>query len=126
FLKDSWPLIFIGLMLAVQTRIDGIMIREMLGDRQAGYYGVSLRLIESLTFLPVIVGSSLFPAVVRAKSVSEDLYKFRLLNYYRLNFVIFLIVAVPIFLFSDWIVKLIYGTEFSSASGLLSLMATRL
>ena len=76
-LKDSWPLILSGIVLMIQARIDQVMIREMLGDKEAGYYSAALRLIESLAFLPVIVNQSLFPALQNAKNISEKVYKKR-------------------------------------------------
>ena len=125
-LKDSWPLILSGSVLMVQARIDQIMIKEMIGAVEVGYYSVALRLIESFGFIPMILKSSLFPAIQNAKKQSEKLYQNRLLNYYRLNFLLFLLMAIPIFVFSEQIVILLFGIEYKNAGILLALMASRL
>ena len=125
-LKDSWPMILSGMVLMIQARIDQVMIKEMNNTTEVGYYSVALRLIESLGFIPSILNNSLFPALVNAKKTSEELYQIRFLNYYRLNFALFLLAAIPIYFFSENIVMILFGKAYSPAGILLSLMAMRL
>jgi O-antigen/teichoic acid export membrane protein len=125
-LTESWPLILSGGALMIQARIDQVMIREMLGNAETAYYSVALRLIEALGFIPVVLHSSLFPALAKAKYISEKLYQNRYLNYYRLSFFLFLLTATPIYLFSGKIIVILYGEAYQPAGVLLSLMATRL
>jgi len=125
-LRDSWPIIFSSAMLMIQARIDQVMIKEMMGSVEVGYYSVALRLIEAFGFIPMMLKSSLFPAIQNAKKQSEELYQNRLLNYYRLSFLFFLVVAIPIFMFSEQIVVLLFGIKYKSAGILLALMSIRL
>ena len=125
-LKDSWPLILSGTVLMIQARIDQVMLQEMIGSKEVGYYSVALRLIETFGFIPMLLNSSIFPALVNAKKHSELLYRERFLNYYRMSFLLFVITFVPIFLFSERIVVLLYGIAYQPASVLFSLMAIRL
>ncbi len=74
----------------------------------------------------MLLKSSLFPAIQNAKKQSEKLYTTRLLNFYRLNFLLFLVVAVPIYLFAEQIVILLFGIEYQPAGVLLALMSIRL
>jgi len=125
-LKDSWPIIISGIALMVQARIDQVMLQEMVGSNEVGYYSVALRLIEAFGFLPMLLHRSIFPALVNAKKVSEELYRARFLNYYRLSFLLFLVTAIPILLFSEEIIVLLFGVAYQPASILLALMAIRL
>lgn len=125
-LKDSWPLILSGIVLMIQARIDQVMLQEMIGSKEVGYYSAAMRLIEAFAFVPMILNGSIFPALVNAKKVSQTLYRERFLNYYRLSFLLFLLVAIPIFLFSEKIVVMLYGVAYQPAGFLLSLMAIRL
>ncbi len=125
-LKDSWPIILSGIALMIQARIDQVMLQEMIGSIEVGYYSVALRLIESFGFVPMILNSSIFPALVNAKKVSQELYRERFLNYYRLSFLLFLATSLPIFLFAEKIVVLLYGNAYQPAGILLALMAIRL
>ena len=125
-LKDCWPLILSGMVLMIQSRIDQVMLQEMTSSKEVGHYSVALRLIEAFGFVPMLLNGSIFPALVNAKKVSQELYKERFLNYYRLSFLLFLLVAIPIFLFSEKIVVLLFGIAYETAGSLLSLMAIRL
>ena len=125
-LRDSWPLILSGGLLMIQARIDQVMLQAMVGSKEVGYYSVALRLIEAFAFVPMILNGSIFPALVNAKKVSQELYRERFLNYYRLSFLLFLLVAIPIFLFSEKIIVLFFGIAYKPAGILLSLMAIRL
>jgi len=125
-LNDSWPLILSGLAIYVQARIDQVMLGEMIGDAEVGQYSVAMRLIEAFTFLPMIIYSSVAPTVTQAKLRGEPYYLERLTNVYRLMFIVFLVLALPIFFFSESIVLLLYGQAYQQAGLLLSLFAIRL
>lgn len=125
-LKDSWPLILAGVSLMIQARIDQVMLKQMIGDSEVGYYSVALRFIEAVAFVPIVLRSSLSPAIINAKKISQNLYQHRLLNFYRLNFLLFLVVAIPIYFFAEKIVVLLLGAAYQPAGILLSLMAIRL
>lgn len=125
-LKDAWPMIISGLVLMIQARIDQVMLKEMVGDSEVGFYSVAMRLIETFAFVSIIFKSSLYPAIQNAKKSSAELYKNRLLNFYRLNFLSFLFVAIPIYLFAEKIVIMLYGVEYQPAGILLALMSIRL
>ena len=125
-LKDSWPLIFSGGVLMIQARIDQVMIKEMLGSLEVGYYSVAMRLIEAVAFIPMLLKSSLYPSIQSAKNQSKALYQDRLLNFYRLNFLFFLVLAIPIFIFAEPIIVLLFGIEYQPAGVLLALLSIRL
>lgn len=125
-LSDSWPLIFSGMVLMVQARIDQVMLKELSSNEEVGYYSVALRLVEIFGFIPVLIQGSLLPSLINSKKASEELYKKRLLNYYRLNFILFIGIAIPIALCSNLIISVLYGADFLAAVPLLALMSIRL
>ena len=125
-LRDSWPLVFSSGVLMIQARIDQVMLKEMVGNIEVGYYSVAIRLIEALAFVPILINNSLYPSIQNAKKHSEKLYQNRLLNFYRLNFLLFLVFAIPIFLFSEKIVVILFGIEYQPAAVLLAILSIRL
>jgi len=125
-LADSWPLILSSMVIIIQARIDQIMLKEMIGNQEVGYYSAGMRLIEAFGFIPVVLMQSLYPAIQNARSTSITLYHKRLLSFYRLNFALFLLVAIPLYLFAEAIVSLLYGEEFKRVGGILSLLSIRL
>ncbi|MEE9118610.1 MAG: flippase, partial [Calditrichia bacterium] len=125
-LKDSWPLILSGLAIYIQARIDQVMLGQMIGLGEVGQYSVAMRLIEAFGFIPMIIYISAAPTITEAKIQGEAEYYERLLNLYRLMFLLFLIVAIPIFLFSKQIVVILFGEEYKTAGALLALFSIRL
>lgn len=118
-LKDSWPLIFSGLVVMLYMRIDQIMIKEMLGDREVGLYSAAVRLSEVWYFIPMIITSSLFPAIVSAKKVSKELYYMRLQRLYTFMVWMAIGIALPMTFLSDWLVTLLYGEAYRDAGQVL-------
>ena len=125
-LKDSWPLVLGGFVLMIQARADQVMLKEMVGNSEVGYYSSAMRLIEVFGFIPMILTTSLFPAIVNAKKISVDLYKARLFNLYRLMMILFLLSAIPIYFFGEQVVIFLYKDAYAPAGELFSLMALRL
>ncbi len=133
-LSESWPMLVYGMAIYVQARVDQVMIKDLLtkvkGEALAfaevGQFSVALRMIEALGFLPDIVKRSLAPAITKAKAHSHALYTDRLLNLYRLMFLLFLLVAVPIYFTAEPLIVYFFGPEYKPAGFLLSLFAVRL
>lgn len=125
-LRDSWPLILSGAVLMVQARIDQVMLKAMIGNVSVGQYSVALKMVELFCFIPVVLSSSLFPLIQEAKNKSIIDFQDKLLFFYRLCFTFFLIVYVPMYLYSEDIVLLLFGDSYQGASMLISVMALRL
>jgi O-antigen/teichoic acid export membrane protein len=125
-LRESWPLALYGIALNIQARIDQVMLGKMMNNYEVGQYSVALKFIEIFGFVPVVLMNTFMPAVTKAKITGGDLYQSRLVNLYRLMFLAFLMVGVPIYLFSKKVIVLLYGSEFEAAGYLLSLFSLRL
>jgi len=120
-LKDSWPLILSGLVVSVYMKIDQIMIKEMLNTEAAGQYAAAVRLSEAWYFIPMVVASSLFPAIINAKKQSEGLYYARLQKLYDLMVWMAIAIALPMTFLSDWVVGLLYGGQYDQAGSVLTI-----
>lgn len=118
-LKNSWPLILSGIAISLYMRIDQIMIKEMLGEKEVGLYSAAVRLSEAWYFVPGIITASLFPAIVNAKKISQDLYYSRLQRLYTFLMWMAVVVAVPMTFISEWLVTLLYGVAFNEAGQIL-------
>lgn len=118
-LAHSWPLIFSGFVVTLYMRIDQIMIKEILGEKEVGLYSAAVRLSEVWYFVPILITQSLFPAIVGAKKINEELYILRLQRLYTFMLWISLMIALPTALASNWIINFLYGAEFSEAGKIL-------
>ena len=120
-LRNSWPLILPGIAVTLYTRIDQIMIKEMLGEREVGLYSAAVRLSEVWYFVPVIITVSLFPAIVNAKRISQELYNKRLQRLYSIMVYFAVGVALPVTFMAESIVVTLYGSHYQDAGIVLSI-----
>ena len=120
-LKDSWPLILSGISVMIYMRIDQVMIKEMLGAEAVGQYSVAVKLCEVWYFIPIVISSSLFPAIINAKKVSEEIYYKRLQKLYSLMIWLAIGIALPMTLVGDWFINSLYGPDFAEASSVLKI-----
>ncbi|WP_034256620.1 flippase [Arenibacter latericius] len=120
-LRDSWPLILSTIIVSIYMKIDQVMLKEMINNQAVGQYAAAARLSESWYFIPSIISSSLFPAIVNAKKINEDLYYDRIQNLYDLMVWLSVAIALPMTFLSNWIVNLLYGSEYYQAGTVLSI-----
>jgi len=120
-LKDSWPLALSGIVVMIYVRIDQIMIKHMMSEEAVGYYSAAVRLCEAWYFIPVTLCNSIFPAIVNAKNVSTEFYNNRMQKLYDLLTWLAIGIAIPVTIFSNQIIQLLFGNEFSSASPILTI-----
>lgn len=118
---DCWPLILSGLVLNVQMRIDQVMLNQMLGSTEVGYYAAATKLSQVWYFLPTIIVSSIYPILIKYKKQSENLYKSQLRKLYDLMVVLSLSVAIPTSLLSNWVVDIIYGDAYVKTGQVLAI-----
>ncbi len=120
-LKDSWPLVFSGVVVSIYMRIDQVMIKNMLNNTAVGEYAAAVRLSEAWYFVPTVICNSLFPAIVIAKKENCSLYYNRLQKLYNLMVLISLSIVIPITLGSNLIIKFLYGNAYRNAASVLTI-----
>lgn len=118
-LLDSWPLIISGFVIMIYMRIDQIMIKEMLGQKEVGLYSAATRISEVWYFIPILLTNSLFPSIVNAKKVNEGLYYARLRRLYMLMVWAAIAIAVPMTFLSNWLVIILFGEAYKDAGQVL-------
>ena len=119
-IKDSWPLILSGLVIAIYMKIDQVMIKNMLSDTEVGYYAAAVRISEAWYFIPTAICTSLFPSIINAKKMNNVLYMNRLQKLYDILTWLAFAVAVPITLFSTFIIGIMFGQEYLSSAPVLT------
>ncbi|MBK9097586.1 MAG: flippase [bacterium] len=120
-LKDSWPLALSGVVVMIYMRIDQVMIKNMMNEEAVGYYSAAVRLCEAWYFIPVTLCNAIFPAIVNAKNVSEKFYNNRMQKLYDLLSWLAIGIAVPVTIFSDQIIQVLFGSDFASAAPVLTI-----
>ncbi len=120
-LKDSWPLIFSTLFTLIYSRIDQVMIMHYFNQTAVGLYDAAVRIAEVWYLIPGIIVSSVFPALVNAKKQNDSLYRKRLIDLFILIFILGLGFSLSISLLAYFIMYIIFGVAFVSASSILQI-----
>lgn len=120
-LRDSWPLILSGISVSIYMKIDQVMIKGMLDTEAVGNYAVSVRLSEAWYFVPRVFADSVFPAIVNARKMGEQLYHRRLEQLYALMTWSAIGIALPTTFLADRIVGLLFGAQYQHAAAVLKI-----
>ncbi|MDD5247872.1 MAG: flippase [Rhodocyclaceae bacterium] len=122
-LKDSWSLALSSLVVSLYMKIDQVMIKEMMNAEAVGQYAAAVRLSESWYFIPMAISTSVFPAIVNAKQVTEGHYLKRLRSLYTLMIWLGIAIAIPMTFLSKWVVLFLYGSAYHQAGEVLMIHA---
>ncbi len=115
----SWPLIISGIMVSLYMKIDAVMLQNMAGVKEAGAYATVANLSEAWNFMPAVIVTSLFPAILNAKRDDITRYKKRIQHLYDLMVYLSVPVAIVITFAAPLIYKL-YKPEYAYAAPTLS------
>lgn len=120
-MKDAWPLILSGIVISIYMKIDQVMIKELINNSAVGQYAAAVRLSEAWYFIPMIICTSLFPAILNAKAKSDQLYRQRMANLYDLMVFLGLVVVIPVVFLADWGIQFLYGSDFYQTASVLKI-----
>lgn len=101
-------------------KIDQLMIQNISGTAEAGAYATVATLSEAWNFIPTVIVTTLFPAILNARRDDIERYKKRIQNLYDLMVYLSLPAAVIITFASPLIYKILYTREFAYAAPALS------
>jgi len=111
-LKESWPFIVSGLSVYIYMRVDQVMIRNILGEKELGIFSAVIALSTGWYFLPVTLCSSLLPSLSKLRTDNKELYLKRTAKIFRL----LLLLSIGISLFIYWqgenLIALIFGEKY--------------
>lgn len=120
-LKDSYPLILSGIVIAIYMRIDQIMLGQMVGEAAVGVYSVSVKISELWYFVPNAIINSVFPSIVQAKEIGESVYYRRIQKIFNLLATMSYVFAIATTFLAPYIINLLYGQQYAEAAGILTI-----
>lgn len=118
-IKYSWPLIISGIMVSLYMKIDQLMLQNICGPDESGAYNTVSSLSEAWNFIPSVIVTSLFPAILNARRDDMARYKKRIQDLYDLMVYISLPTAIVITFAAPLIYK-IYKVEYAYAAPTLA------
>lgn len=120
-IQQSWPLFLSGILISFYMKIDQVMLNFMMNKSSVGVYAAAVKLSEAWYMIPMVIVSSLFPAIISAKKHSSKMYEKRLLRLYTLMVWFGLTIAIIITLSSNWLIHTLYGSSYHEAVTILSI-----
>lgn len=120
-LKESWPLIIAGMASMINMRMDQVMLGNMTTNTVVGNYAAAIRIAELWLVFPVVIGSSIYPAIISAKKVGDSFYRKRVMATIKYMALFAIPFALFVTIFSENIIKLLYGNEFHDSDIYLSM-----
>lgn len=121
-LKDSWPLMLSSMVIMIFWRIDQVMLGDMVGNEELGIYSVAVRLSEVWYFIPTAVYWSVFPSIVEAKALDDELFYGRLQRLYNLMALCSYTIAIPTAIIAQWLVPTLFGEAYARGGQMLAVL----
>lgn len=117
----SFSLFLSSLAIILYMKVDQIMIGNMLGNKELGYYSVAVRLSELWYFVPVAISTSFYPLLIKLYQDDKFKYWYELQRLHTILFLLSFIVALTVQIFADYGILLLYGDKFSASADVLKL-----
>lgn len=123
WLKNTFPLLFVGVMVIINEQISVVMIGSMLGSEAAGIYDIVRRGAALVSFVLMAVNMPLAPTVASlyARGEMERLQQV-VMKSARVALFGSLPIAIGIIIFGRWIL-LLFGVEFTGGSTAIAIMS---
>jgi O-antigen/teichoic acid export membrane protein len=120
-ISSSFSLFLSSLAIILYMKVDQIMIGNMLGNKELGYYSVAVRLSELWYFVPVAISTSFYPLLIKLYQDDKFKYWYELQRLHTILFLLSFIVALTVQIFADYGILLLYGDKFSASADVLKL-----
>jgi O-antigen/teichoic acid export membrane protein len=111
---ESIPLAGFVIMMIIFQQLDIILLKGLKGTYFTGIYSVAARLTSPLDIIPIAIGTSVFPIIVKNYELNNNNRKIVILVFKTLFFISFIITLLFSFK-AGYLVKLIFGKEYAES-----------
>lgn len=118
---ETWPLMLAGALYTIYTKVDQIMLGDMLGNESVGLYVAAVNISQGWLFVPVIIGTAFYPAMISAKQKNEKLYYETTQHLLNLLSFLGIFVAVVVMFISEPFIALTFGESYVDSAFILTL-----
>ncbi|MBT5876938.1 MAG: flippase [Candidatus Latescibacteria bacterium] len=114
-----------GLLVAfsmILSSTDIVMLGAFRTEQEAGWYGASIRLISTLTMIPLMAASAMFPSISRLFHEAPEQLASIFADVIRPLVLLALPIAVGTSMLSEPIIRLLYSSEYIAGAPALGLL----
>ena len=108
-----------ALMVTVFAQTDKIMLKNMMGDAQTGYYSASVTCAGLTAFVFAAIIDSARPLILESRQRSEGEFETNLTRLYSVIIYLSLLQSVGMTVFSELFIDVLYGADYAPAASAL-------
>ena len=120
--RASWPVAVSGLTAGMFVRFDQMMLEALDGKLAVGIYSAALLLVEGPNFIPTVICTSVFPALVGLRSLNTRLYPTRIQQFHDLVFWTGLALTLITLFVGPVFVDAVYGPAYAQSKTLFHVL----
>ena len=111
-LRVSCSYILSGLMVAVYSATDKLMLKQMMSEESVGYYSLAVTISTMWTFVLSAIIDSMKPSITRYYNDDKSKYVSYNKRLYAIVFYLSMAASLGITIIAPWFVRVLYGEEF--------------
>lgn len=119
---SALPMMLASFSVVLYMKMDQLMIKSLLGNKELGLYSSSVKLYDSFLGFMLTLTMALLPMIIKLKTVSNKKYKEGLIKLFSFVFWFNNAVALIVTLFKSYIVKLLYGNDYIESQYVLAII----
>jgi O-antigen/teichoic acid export membrane protein len=121
-LRESWPIILSGLAINIYMRIDQVIIKEILGEREVGLFTVASSFSLMWCTIPSLIITSFMPMITKSRSTGNAQYLAYLSRIFRILLGISIAISILVNIWSNEIISFVYGDQYLDVSPILNIV----
>lgn len=107
-------------MVVIFQNTDKIMIKQMIGEEETGFYSAAITCIGISAFVFTAIIDTARPVILEEKTQNPELYEKRVIQLYSIITCLSLAQSIGMTVLAKPIVLLLYGSEYSKTAGILA------
>lgn len=123
-LSEGFPFLLSGVILTVYLQIDKILLKNLMGGMELGYYVAASALSSAFGFFPIILCASFAPKIA---GITKDADRVQFFT--KLNSILLwsgALLSVAIIVVADYLIYHLYGSGYKNSSIILKIQALSL
>lgn len=122
-LGKSRHFILSGLMISIYGQTDKLMLKQMIGETETGYYATAVTLCGMWCFILSAIIDSLYPSIMEAaKADDERAFRKRNVQLYAIVFYMSVTVSLFFTVFARPVISILYGASYLPAAAPLRII----
>ena len=122
-LLKSYPLILSGMMFAVYSQVDKLMLKNLISETETGYYTLAYSLCTLWCFVLNAIITSYYPVIMtHAREQNEELFNQKNKELYAIIFYSSTLVSIVLCVFASPLVGILYGEHYMPSAPLVRII----